>query len=274
MSAFAPYLSVFAARFQLTLQYRTAALAGFATQCWWGGIKIMILAAFFAGSATSQPITLRHAVTYTWLGQAFLIFLAWGADPDIAGMVRTGAVAYERLRPVDTYGWWYVRALARTCAQVAPRAGLMFAVAAVLMPLAGFGGWSLAPPASLEAGLLFAASMASTALLSAAMMSLINIVVVASMNERGANLLYPSLTNLLSGNIIPLAFFPDAARGVIRVLPFAGLVDTPFRIYFGELSGATGLLAIAGQLGWALALAGFGHWWLGRVMARLQVQGG
>ena len=41
-----PYLAPFRARFQLMLQYRAAALAGFATQCWWGGIKIMVFAAF------------------------------------------------------------------------------------------------------------------------------------------------------------------------------------------------------------------------------------
>ena len=49
MDPFRPYLAAFAARFQLTLQYRTAAIAGFGTQCWWGVIKIMVLAAFFAG---------------------------------------------------------------------------------------------------------------------------------------------------------------------------------------------------------------------------------
>lgn len=31
-----PYLAALRARFLLTLQYRAAALAGFATQCWWG----------------------------------------------------------------------------------------------------------------------------------------------------------------------------------------------------------------------------------------------
>jgi ABC-2 type transport system permease protein len=274
MAVLRPYLAAFAARFQLTLQYRTAALAGFATQCWWGAIKIMILAAFFAGSATSQPISLEHAVTYTWLGQAFLIFLPWNADPDIAEMVRTGAVAYERLRPVDTYGWWYVRAVARTTAQVAPRAGLMFTFATVLLPLAGLRRWSLPPPSGLEAGLLFAASMAAVALLSAAIVSLINIVVVASLNERGANLLFAPLVNLLSGGIVPLAFFPDWARGWLRAQPLAGLIDAPFRVYFGELAGGRAMLTIAGQLAWALAVAFLGRWWLGRVMRRLQVQGG
>ena len=42
-----PYRAAFAARFQLMLQYRAAALAGFATQCWWGGLKVMIFAAFY-----------------------------------------------------------------------------------------------------------------------------------------------------------------------------------------------------------------------------------
>ena len=46
-----PYVAVLRARFYLLLQYRVAAMAGFVTQCWWGGIKIMVLAAFFRGAA-------------------------------------------------------------------------------------------------------------------------------------------------------------------------------------------------------------------------------
>ena len=39
------------------LQYRAAALAGFATQCWWGAIKIMVFAAFYGGrrGGADQP---------------------------------------------------------------------------------------------------------------------------------------------------------------------------------------------------------------------------
>src|SRR6202012_4525446 len=125
---------------RLTLQYRAAALAGVATQFWWGGMKIMILAAFYRGAA-SAPMSLSQVVTYTWLGQAFLVFLPWNADPDVVGMVRTGAVAYERLRPVDTYAYWYVRALAWTIARVVPRAIPLTFVAGVVLPLVGLGAW-------------------------------------------------------------------------------------------------------------------------------------
>src|SRR5580658_3451730 len=186
MAAAAPYLAAFSARFQLVLQYRAAALAGFATQCWWGAIKIMVLAAFFYGAGRAQPMSLANAITYTWLGQAFLIFLPWNADPDVAEMVRSGAVAYDRLRPVDTHGWWYARALAWTTARVAPRAALMFAFAALVLPLVGLGRWSLRPPADLSAASLFALSIAGVALLSASIVVLINVVIVATLDDRGA----------------------------------------------------------------------------------------
>jgi ABC-2 type transport system permease protein len=274
MAAASPYFAAFSARFALTLQYRAAALAGFATQCWWGAVKIMVLAAFFIGASAHQPMSLTNAITYTWLGQAFLIFLPWNADPEVADMVRSGAVAYDRLRPLDTYGWWYARAIAYTTARVVPRAALMFALAAGLLPLVGLGRWSLHPPASLTAAGLFLLSMGAVALLAASLTLILNIITVASMTDRGASLLIAPFSNLLSGGIVPLAFFPAWIRPELRLQPFAGLWDTPFRIYFADLSGWGALGGIGLQLGWTLLIVLFGRWALGRALSRLQVQGG
>jgi ABC-2 type transport system permease protein len=265
---------VLAARFQLTLQYRAAALAGFVTQLWFGVIRVSIFAAFYAGGATKAPMNLASAVDYVWLGQAFLIFLPWNADPDVAEMVRTGAVAYERLRPVDTYAWWFARAIARTTAQVLPRALLMFAFAGALLPLVGLGRWGLQPPASATAGALFALSCLGVVLLSAAITLLINIITVAAMTDRGANLLAASVVNFFSGMILPLAFFPDPLRPLLRSLPFAGLADLPFSIYFGAISGRGAASAIGLQFGWVAILVLGGRAWLGAALRRLQVQGG
>jgi ABC-2 type transport system permease protein len=274
VAAASPYFAAFSARFALTLQYRAAALAGFATQCWWGAIKIMVLAAFFLGAHGHQPMSLGNAITYTWLGQAFLIFLPWNADPEVADMVRSGAVAYDRLRPLDTYGWWYARAIAYTTARVVPRAALMFVVAAGLMPLIGLGRWGLQPPASLAAAGLFAIAMGAVALLAASITLLLNIITVASMTDRGANLLVAPFSNLLSGGIVPLAFFPAWIRPGLRLQPFAGLFDTPFRIYFADLTGVGALGGIGLQLSWTVLIVLFGHWALGRALSRLQLQGG
>jgi ABC-2 type transport system permease protein len=269
-----PYLTVFAARLQQTLQYRAAAFAGFITQCWFGIMRILIFVAFYAGSAAHAPMSLANAVTYTWLGQAFLAFLPWGADPDVAEMVRNGAVAYERVRPVDTYAWWYMRALAWSVARVMPRAALMATFACLLLPLAGLGKWGLPPPPTLAAAGLFAVAAFGMVLLSASITLLINVVMAATLTDRGANTLMAPLVNLFSGAIVPLAFFPDAVRPWLRAQPFAGLVDIPFSIYFGGLSGWGAAGAIALQYGWTVALILIGRAWLGRTMRRLVVQGG
>ena len=93
-----PYVAAFASRFLLMLQYRAAAFAGFLTQCWWGGIKIMVMAAFYAGAA-HQPINLAQVITYTWLGQGLLGLLPWQADAEISEAVETGNVTALPARP-------------------------------------------------------------------------------------------------------------------------------------------------------------------------------
>jgi ABC-2 type transport system permease protein len=268
-----PYLAALRARFQLTLQYRAAALAGVATQGWWGMLKIMVLAAFYRG-APHQPLSLDQAIGYTWLGQAFLVMLPWNADPDVVEMVRTGAVAYERLRPVDTYGYWYARALAWTAARVLPRAVPMVLVSAVVLPLVGLGAWSLRPPADVSAGLLFVVSILCAGLLSTAMVQLVTATVVATLSPKGANAIAPALSNILSGGIAPLLLFPAWMHGALFVQPFAGLVDIPFRIYLGQLTGPGAAAGIALQIGWTGVLALGGRAFLRRTLGRLQVQGG
>jgi ABC-2 type transport system permease protein len=274
MSALTPYLSVFTGRLEVTLQYRAAAFAGFITQCWFGIIRILIFAAFYAGGAAHAPMSLAHAVTYTWLGQAFLAFLPWSADPDVAEMVRSGAIAYERLRPVDTYAWWYMRALAWSVARVLPRAALMALFAAVLLPLVGLGKWGLPLPATPAAAAWFLVATLGMVLLSAAFTLVINIIMTAALTDRGPNTLVAPIVNLFSGAVVPLAFFPDAMRPWLRAQPFAGLVDLPFSIYFGGVAGWGAASAIALQFGWTIALILIGRAWLGRVMRRLVVQGG
>ena len=269
-----PYLAAFRARFQLMLQYRAAALAGFATQCWWGAIKIMVLAAFYGVHAAAAPISLADAITYVWLGQALLALLPWVADPEIGQAVRTGGVGYDRLRPLDAYGYWYARTLGWMLARAAPRAVLMVLAAGLVLPLAGLGAWAWQPPPSLTAALLFVPAFALMTALGVAILMLANIVVAASLNERGVNAILTPLVIVFSGTLLPLDFFPDALRPFLHVQPFAGLVDIPFRIYFADLAGGAALQGLALQAGWTVALIGLGRLAMDRMMRRLEMQGG
>lgn len=276
MDAVRPYLAAFAARFQLMLQYRAAALAGFATQCWWGGTKVMVYAAFFAAApgAAGASLTLAQTITYTWVAQGMLALVPWTGDPEIAQAVRTGGVGYERLRPVNTYGWWYVRAAAWMTARVLPRVALMIAFAAVLLPLVGLETWSWRPPPNLAQAILFTISLACTVLLSSSIVMLLNLAAVTLLDERGPNALLSSLIIVLSGNLLPLPLLPDWMQGFLFVQPFAGVLDIPVRIYFGDLTGEIAAAGIGLQLAWTAAFVLIGRAWMTGCMSRLQMQGG
>jgi len=112
MKRFLPYRAVVSARYRMLLQYRAAAFAGLVTQCFWGAIRLMIVAAFYAASTQTQPMSLPEVVVYIWLGQAFFGMLPWNIDEEFAQKVRDGSVAYDLLRPVDLYAFWYSHALA------------------------------------------------------------------------------------------------------------------------------------------------------------------
>jgi ABC-2 type transport system permease protein len=274
MQSARPYFAAFRARFQVMLQYRTAALAGFATQCWWGAIRIMVFAAFYGVHAAAAPISLANAVTYVWLGQALLALLPWVADPEIGQAVRTGGVGYDRLRPLDAYGFWYARTLGWMLARALPRAALMALAAGVVLPLMGLGAWAWRPPSGMAAALLSVPTFALMTALGAAVVMLANIVVAASLNERGVNGVLTPLVIVFSGSLLPLNFFPDALRPFLHVQPLAGLVDIPFRIYFADLRGGSALEALALQAGWTLVLIGVGRLAMECVMRRLEMQGG
>ena len=124
------------------------------------------------------------------------------------------------------------------------------------------------------AALLFVPAFALMTALGAAIIMLANIVVAASLNERGVNSVLMPLVVVFSGSLLPLDFFPDAMRSFLHVQPFAGLVDIPFRIYFADLHGLAALQGLALQAAWTLVLVGLGRIAMERMMRHLQMQGG
>ena len=273
--ALRPYTAAFVSRFLQMLQYRTAALAGFGTQCWWGGIKVMVLAAFYGGSAASgAPMPMQQAITYTWLAQGLLALLPWSGDPEVAQAVRTGAVAYDRLRPVDAYGLWFARSAGWIAARVLPRLALMVVFSALLLPLLGWREWAWQPPAGAAAMLAFSVSAGLAVLLSTALVMPLNVAAAAALNERGINALAVPAVVVLSGNLLPLTLLPDAWQWALIVQPLAGLLDIPSRLYFGQWTGGQAAAGLALQAFWIAVLVALGRLAMGRTLRHLEIQGG
>jgi ABC-2 type transport system permease protein len=270
----AAYLAVMAARIKVLLQYRAAALAGFVTQLFWGFIKVMVFVAFFESTADAVPMTFSQVLVYVWLGQALLVMLPWNVDPEIAAQIRTGGVAYELLRPLDLYGFWFARTLAFRSAPALLRLFPMLAFTYFLLPVVGLEEWALPPPASVLSGLLFVGSVVGVLFLSVAFTTILHIALMWTISGEGFNRIMPGLVTVLSGLIVPLPLFPDWLQPFLYWQPFRGMADVPYRIYSGHIPVEMALNEIGLQWLWFVVIVGFGYWLLSRARYRLVIQGG
>lgn len=260
------YRALISARFRTLLQYRSAAIAGFTTQVFFGLVFILIFEAFFESSSVLQPMSFPDVVTYIWLGQAFIMMLPWNADRDLQALIRSGGVSYELLRPMDLYTAWFSRAVALRTAPVALRAVPLLTITALF--------FDLTAPDSPGAAGAFAISMFGALILSCAITNFVSISMMWTVSGDGITNLAPAVVMMLSGMIVPLPFFPDSVQAILRFLPFSGLVDTPYRLYLGHLPASDIGFLFAHQILWAFAFILFGRWLLSRGLRRMTVQGG
>jgi ABC-2 type transport system permease protein len=267
-----PYRAIVSARFRMLLQYRAAAIAGVWTQLMFGFVFIMVYEAFYRSApASARPMTLPQLVTYVWLGQALLAMLPWNADTDVRAMVRSGAVAYELCRPVDLYALWFARAVAHRTAPTVLRAIPMTLVVTIVLPLVGLEEWRLAAPA---APVSFAIAIIAALLLACTISTLINVSLLWTIAGEGVVMMAATVVAFLSGMLVPLPLFPDWLAEILGWLPFAGVVDLPYRIYNGGIPADQLPLVLAKQLAWTVVLVMFGRYLMARAMKRVVVQGG
>jgi ABC-2 type transport system permease protein len=234
----------------------------------------MVYEAFYRSSDVAKPMTFAQVATYVWLGQALLAMLPWNVDLDIRTMVRSGAVAYELCRPVDLYGLWYARAIAQRTAPTLLRVVPMVIIAAFILPLVGLDEWRLAAPADAAAGAGFAAALLLAVALSCAITTLIHATLLWTIAGEGVVAMAATVVAFGSGMIVPLPLFPDWLQKILAYLPFAGVVDLPFRVYNGDIPTSDLAFVLARQLAWTLLLVATGRLVLSRGMRRIVVQGG
>ena len=78
----------------------------------------------------------------------------------------------------------------------------------------------------------------------------------------------------LTGQLIPLSFFPDVVQKVFSYLPFSSMTYTPVMIYLGKYQGMELLKVLLIQLAWVVLLYLFGSLIWKKVTKRLIVLGG
>lgn len=90
----------------------------------------------------------------------------------------------------------------------------------------------------------------------------------------GMNMAKDALLRFLSGQLIPISFFPAVLQKVFDFLPFSSMVYTPVMIYLGKYSGTELAFVLGRQFFWMFFLYALGSYLWGRITKRLIVLGG
>lgn len=260
------YFSAFRIRVKLELQYRAAALGGLVTQIFFGLIAIYLYRALYGNGASLSALS--ATATYVWIQQAFFRMVLSG-DSTLTDAILKGDFAYQLVRPVDQYSYWFSRILAQKSMGALMRA-LPLLLFAALLP-AGVG---LSAPASLPALLAALFSLMLGLLTVSAFENISAGLVLLTLDNRGINAIFSFIKLFLCGNTIPLTLFPDSWQPFIRHQPFAQILDAPIRLYTGEYALADFAQTALLQLAWIMALVLLGRLLWRCTLRRVIVQGG
>ena len=254
------------------LQYRMAGLAGASVGVFWALIQIVVFTLFYtygANRGADIAMTLPQLVRFVWLQEMFWWIVVSGIPGDINAAIDSGDVGIELCRPLDLYMHWYAKTMANGVGNFWWRMVIAFAVA-LLLP----AGYCIGAPESAAGFALFLVSLCMAYVLSTAVQMLMVGIRMDVTWGRGPMFLAQMVVATFSGGYLPLQLWPDFMQGFLKIQPFAGMMDLPFRLYLGTMPIGEAWSALALQLSWAVIFVLAGRWLIRKRLKNIIVQGG
>lgn len=263
------YLALFRKSFQRMMVYRSAALAGIATNLFFGLLRAYTFIAVFEASGQLHigGYSLRDTITYTALTQALGAPLnIFHFDWSIMRTIQSGEIVMELTKPFHYFSFWLSRDLGRAVFQ------LLFRGLPVLLFFPFF--FALTWPASLGHWGLVLLTVFLAMLISFCWRFLVNILAFWFLDAVGIGRFAWLALAFFSGSLVPVAFFPDWLVQVANWTPLPAIVNTPIEIYLGVVTGGDLWNKLAGQFAWLVGLLLLCNLGFHRGRKRLIVQGG
>jgi ABC-2 type transport system permease protein len=237
---------------QNTLAYRLSYVMTFVSNFIFLLSMLALWQAIYGGRSSLAGMSWEQMKAYLLVTFICNALLSYYSESRIAGKILDGSIAADLLKPLD----FQKARFAETLGSAVLEGGLT--VIALIAMMAATAGVILPDAAH---GLLFALSLALSLLVKYGIVYIAGLLCFWSTGSLGIIWARSAITNLFSGALVPLSFFPGWLEKLSMALPFQGIVHTPAAIYLGQVSLAHAweLLALQGM--W-----GAGLWFLGKLM--------
>ena len=265
--ALAPYIEFARIGFVNILAFRLRYFTGILTYLINVTIYYFIWSAVYGGGSKQiAGYSLPQMITYVSVGWILRSFYWNTIDQEMAYEVLEGKIAMDLIKPVSILWMWISRAMGES----AFRLILLTAPTAIFVNLI----FPVHGPASGRDFALFLIAALGSFFLMAAINFMIGTCAIPLVSILALIRAKYWLIELLSGLLIPLAFFPGPVRAVLAWLPFEHIAYTPLQIYLGKLDFHHALLAVAIQWSWTVALMALAHFWWEHSVKKITIHGG
>jgi len=229
-------------------------------------VYYFIWSAVYRSGESIAGYNMAQMITYVSVGWIIRSFYWNTIDQEMAYEVIEGKIAMDLIKPVSVQWMWISRAMGES----AFRLGLLTLPVAVVVAFV----FPVQAPASRENFALFVVGVLGSFFLMGAINFMIGTCAIPLKSILALIRAKYWLIELLSGLLIPMAFFSDRIQKVLAWLPFEHIAYTPLQIYLGKLDRASAFRALATQWLWVIALLVLAHLWWNHSLRNITIHGG
>jgi len=201
--------------------------------------------ALYAQNASPIDLPLHGMITYATVAMLMSLILEVDATRLIREKLREGTIATDLMKPISVPIYFFSDGLGQTALHA------LLVIPALLCSLL-LVHIDVPPAATFGAFLLsFAIGYGVNFFLNFIM----NSIAFWTLETFAAQLIVRWTSDLLSGQIIPLQFFPGVLGRIVFALPFAAIYSTPLLIYVGIIPPHGWPSAMGVQIAWLAAFA-------------------
>lgn len=220
--------------------------------------------ALYAQNIAPMGLPLHSMITYATVALLMSLILEVDGTRQIREKVREGTIATDLMKPISLPMYFFSDGVGQTglhALLVIP--SVLFALLLVHIDV---------PSAPVFLAFLF--SFALGYLVNFFLNFLMNAIAFWTLETFAIQLIVRWVSDLLSGQIIPLSFFPGVLGKIVFALPFAAIYSTPLLIYVGIIRPERYTAFFAAQALWLALFAGLSTVVWKAASRRVVIQGG
>jgi ABC-2 type transport system permease protein len=220
--------------------------------------------ALYSQNAIPLNLPLHSMITYATVALLMSLILEVDGTRLIREKLREGTIATDLMKPISLPFYFFADGVGQTVLHaVLVIPSLLFALLLVHIDV---------PSAATLA--VFALAFLLGYCVNFFINFLMNSVAFWTLETFAIQLIVRWVSDLLSGQIIPLTFFPGIFGTIVFALPFAAVYSTPLLIYVGVITPAQWPLALGVQALWLVLFSGLSAIVWQAAERRVVIQGG